>query len=286
MDKQLKEIVKQLKNIKPDKPYQMPEFPQDFLNQLKAIEQKIDDHQNNLRQRTDKINSLKGGFDELISAKKKIIYDINSELAFADRVPADINQRIILDITINRLEKDNTDMNHTELSLKQRIQWLRDSELRVNSAKSNPNEVLEHIKTIISEKFDNLEEHDRQINQHLDNINDKLHGRHPQVLQDAAKELNIELLRPKTRIWKKYVENVYSYINVTFDPDKKEILDSEQHLMLEDILTKDSKSERINNDQRKSEKYKELAKSIVKDFQEWHKNSREWRNKRDKLEED
>ena len=284
MAKHIKEVESQLNSIGQDSHHPMPYFTQEFMNHFKIVEQKIEDHKKNLRQRTDKINSLTGGFDELMSSKNKILSGIQSRLAFGPSF--DTDQRSVLDMKINKLEKDHTEMDHTELSLKQRIQWLRDSNLRVDGAKSNPNEVLEHIKTIISDKFDNLEEQDRQINQHLDNLIDKLYGQHLQVLQDAAKELNTDILGPKMRIWKNYVKSIYSYINISFNPDKKEILDAGQHLMLEDILTKDGKSDRINNDQRESEKYKELAKSIVKDFQEWHKNPKEWRNKRKKLEED
>jgi hypothetical protein len=272
MAKHVKEAKIQLNNMKRDIHCQMPYFTQEFTNHFKAIEQKIEDYKNSIRQRTDKIDALKDDFDDLIKGKKQIIYNIDSQLQFANQVPVDIDPHIILNMTINKLENFNSDMNHMGLSLKQRIQWLRESELRVDSAKSNPNEALEHIKTIISEKFDNLEEHDRQINQRLNNITDKLYGRHLQILQDAAKELNIELPGPKTRIWKNYLVHIYSDIDISFDPAKKEMLDSEQLLMLEDMVMKEGKCDRIDNNQRESEKYKKLAEAIVQDFKRFHDN--------------
>jgi hypothetical protein len=50
------------------------------------------------------------------------------------------------------------------------------------------------------------------------------------------------------------------------------MLDSEQHLMLEDMVMKEGKCDRINNSQRESEKYKKLAEAIVQDFKRFHNN--------------
>ena len=160
--------------------------------------------------------------------------------------------------------------DHNELSLKQRIQWLSERILKLNTIKSDPNEILKHIKLIEDKKAEEWEEQDSQINKRLNNIIDKLYGQHPQILQDVAKDLKIELARPNTSIWKKYIEHIYSDLEITLDPTGKEILDSEQHLMLEDILIKDTKSKWLDNDRRESEKYKNLAKSIVTYFKHCH----------------
>lgn len=273
MKKQVKEIEKKLKNIGNNGQHQISELSQECIDQLSIMHQKIKDQENIMFQRSSKINTLeKEGDGKRLDIYKILINDSlrNQSMAAGHN---------ILTIGINKLEKNNTNINYRELPLKQRIQWMSERVLKIDNATIGSNEILQHIKLIESNKFNEWSEQNIQLDQHLNNINsriiDILHGRHPQILQDAAKDLNIELPRPKTSIWKDFKNWVYedpSEIQEKFFKKGIPIIDG-YTLMLEDMLIHEGKNNRISDERRSNKEYQKeyqnFAKLVVKVFQDF-----------------
>jgi hypothetical protein len=171
---------------------------------------------------------------------------------------------------INKLEGGNMDMNRKELLLKRRIQLLEKRGLALLRIDKDT-DISKYFESIVGEKENNLIEQDSQINERLESMKDridkimnKLYGQHPQVLQDAAKELNIQLPRPKTRIWKNFKDWVYEdpneIQNIFFKKDKAII--NEYVFMLEDMLVYDGKCIKISEEKRKDENYQKNTKNL------------------------